>query len=296
MPTNQNNAVRRYEKQYAGILSTVFGVNTAFSGALSPIQILDGVQENAKAFSVKTNATPVVIGEEYKTGANDGGFGDGTGAKSRFGDVTEIKYQNTDVEYDYTLTIHEGLDRYTVNNDFQAAIADRLKLQSEAQTRRINKRIGKYLSDNAGKTEQLADFDEATVRKLFNDVNAYYINNEVTAPITIYLRPELYNAIIDMTANTTSKGSSVSLDSNGLLRYKGFTLVETPAQYFDTGVVAVFSPDGIVIPFVGISTTRTIEATEFDGVLLQAAAKGGTYVLDDNKKAIVKVTGTVAGG
>lgn len=290
--TNQNNPVRRYEKQYAGILQTVFGVKSAFAGALSVIQVLDGVQENAKAFSVKTNNTPVVIGT-YKTGENDGGFGDGSGANSRFGDLTEIKYENTDVEYDYTLTIHEGLDRYTVNNDLNAAIADRLKLQSEAQTRKINNRIGKFLSDNAGVTEALADFTEDKVKALFNKVNAYYINQEVTAPITIYLRPELYNAIIDMTANTSAKGSSVSIDNNGLARYKGFALVETPAQYFDTGVVAVFSPDGIVIPFVGISTTRTIEATEFDGVKLQAAAKGGTYILDDNKKAVVKVTGTV---
>ncbi|HEM5350757.1 TPA: phage capsid protein [Streptococcus suis] len=289
---NQNNPARRYEKQYAGILSTVFSVRAAFTGALSTIQVLDGVQENAKAFSVKTNNTPVVIGT-YKTGANDGGFGDGSGANSRFGNLTEIKYENTDVEYDYTLTIHEGLDRYTVNNDLDAAIADRLKLQSEAQTRQMNKRIGKYLSDNAGTTEALADFTEDKVKALFNKVNAYYINQEVTAPVTIYLRPELYNAIIDMTANTSAKGSSVSIDNNGLARYKGFALVETPAQYFDTGVVAVFSPDGIVIPFVGISTARTIEATEFDGVKLQAAAKGGTYILIDNKKAVVKVTGTV---
>lgn len=290
--TNQNNSARRYEKQYAGILKTVFGIRAAFTGALSAIQVLDGVQENAKAFSVKTNNTPVVIGT-YKTGENDGGFGDGSGAKSRFGDLKEIKYENTDVEYDYTLTIHEGLDRYTVNNDLNAAIADRLKLQSEAQTRQMNKRIGKYLSDNAGTTEALADFTEDKVKALFNKINAYYINQEVTAPITIYLRPELYNAIIDMTANTSAKGSSVSIDNNGLARYKGFTLVETPAQYFDTGVVAVFSPDGIIIPFVGISTTRTIEAEDFDGVKLQAAAKGGTYILDDNKKAVVKVTGTV---
>lgn len=76
-----------------------------------------------------------------------------------------------------------------------------------------------------------------------------------------------------MTANTSAKGSSVSIDNNGLARYKGFTLVETPAQYFDTGVVAIFSPDGIVIPFVGISTARAVETPQFDGVLLQAAAK-----------------------
>lgn len=292
MPTNQNNAVRRYEKEYSGILATVFGVRAAFAGALAKIQILDGVQENAKAFSVKTNNTPVVIGT-YATGVNDGGFGDGSGATSRFGELTEIKYENTDVEYDYTLAIHEGLDRYTVNNDLAAAIADRLKLQSEAQTRRMNTKIGEFLSDVAGQTETLVDFTEDKVKALFNKVSAYYVNKEVTAPVAIYLRPELYNAIIDMTANTSAKGSSVSIDNNGLARYKGFALVETPAQYFPSGTIAVFSPDGIVIPFVGISTARTIQTEDFDGVKLQAAAKGGTYILDDNKKAIVKVTGTV---
>jgi len=55
----------------------------------------------------------------------------------------------------------------------------------------------------------------------------------------------------------------------------------------------VYKRQGIIIPFVGISTARTVEAEDFDGVKLQAAAKGGTYALEDNKKAIVKVTGTV---
>lgn len=294
MPTNQNLAVRRYEKQFAGILSAVFGVKSAFAGALAPIQILDGVQENDTAFSLKTNGTPVVIGE-YKTGGNDGGFGDGSGAKSRFGQMTEVKYANTNVPYDYTMTIHEGIDRYTVNNDFDAAIADRLKLQSEAKVRQMNKRNGQYLSDNAGKSEQLADFSESSVKALFNAINTYYVNNEVTAPVTAYLQPDLYNAIVDMQSTNTSKGSSVSLDENGLYRYKGFDLVETPAQYFAEGTQAIFSPDKIVLPFVGISTTRTIESVDFDGVQLQGAAKGGTYTLDDNKKAIVKVTNVVAG-
>ena len=122
MPTNQNQSVRRYEKQYRDMLETVFGVTAAFQGTLAPIQILDGVQENA-------------------TDANSGGFGDATG-NSRFGKMTEIKYENTDVLYNYTLSIHEGLDRYTVNNDLNAAVAERLKLQSEAQTRTINKRVG----------------------------------------------------------------------------------------------------------------------------------------------------------
>ncbi|MGT2800825.1 phage capsid protein [Streptococcus marmotae] len=288
---NQNLPVRQYAPQYRQILSTVFDAKKAFEGVLAPIQALDGVQFNAKAFSVKTNVTPVVVGT-YSTDANTA-FGTGTGNSTRFGQMTEVIYADTDVEYSYTLSIHEGIDRYTVNNDLNAAIADRLKLQSEAQTRQMNKRIGKFLSDNAGETKALADFSEDKIKKLFNDINAYVINTEITAPIKAYVRAELYNAIVDMASVTTAKGASVSIDTNGLVKYKNVTLIETPAQYFAEGVLAIFAPDGIVIPFVGIQTARTIEAQEFDGVKFQAAAKGGTFILDDNKKALIKVTGTI---
>lgn len=290
--TNQNLPVRQYQSQYRQMLSTVFDVKKAFSGVLAPIQVLDGVENNAKAFFVKTNATPVVIGE-YNTNANTA-FGTGTSNSSRFGNLTEVIYQDTHVDYDYTLAIHEGIDRYTVNNNLNAAIADRMKLQSEAQTRRMNREIGKFLSTNAGKTEALADLTEASIRTLFNKINTYVTNTEINASITAYVKADVYNAIIDMAANTSAKGSSVSIDNNGLAKYKNVKLEVTPDQYFDNGVVAIFSPDNIVIPFVGIQTARTIEAIDFDGVIFQAAAKGGTYVLEDNKKAIVKVTGNIA--
>lgn len=290
MATNQNQAVRVYVPQYRQILNTVFGVKAAFAGALLPMQTLDGVQENTKAFTVKTTGVPVVVGTDYLTGANDGGFGDGTGVKSRFGNMSEVIYQDADVPYDYELTIHEGIDRYTVNNDLNATIADRFKLQSEEQTRQMNTRIGKFLSDNAGHSETLADNQEATVKALFNKVDAYFTDLEVTADITCYLKSDLYNALTDMASTNSAKGSSISLDNNGLLKYKDFTLEKTPAKYFQTGVSAIFVPNGVVVPFVGIATARTVEAIDFDGVILQAAAKAGTFVLDDNKKAIVKVT------
>lgn len=290
--TNQNLAVREYQSQYKQMLGTVFNVSNAFTGLLAPIQILNGVESNAKAFSVKTSATPVVIGE-YSTDANTA-FGTGTAKSSRFGEMKEVIYEDTQVDYDYTLTIHEGIDRFTVNNNLDAAIADRMKLQSEAQTRQMNKRIGKFVSDNAGHTEALADLTESSLRALFNKVSSYVVNNEINVAITAYVKSDVYNAIIDMTANTHAKGSSVSIDNNGLAKYKNIKLVVTPDQYFADGVVAIFAPDNIVIPFVGIQTTRTVEAINFDGVIFQAAAKGGTYVLDDNKKAIIKVTGNIA--
>lgn len=289
MTTNNNNLpVRVYTPQYTKVLSTIFGVQKAFAGALAPIQTLDGVQHNTKAFMVKTNNTPVVVGT-YNADSTKV-FGAGTGLGSRFGELKEVVYQDAEVNYDYTLAIHEGIDRYTVNNDLNAAVADRLRLHSEAQTRAINTRIGKFLSANAGETKELAKLDETNIQKLFNQVNVYVTNTEINAPIKCYIRAQVYNAIIDMASTNKSKGSNINLDSNGLLKYKNIELIVVPEQYFENNVVAIFSPDGIVIPFIGIETARTVEAEDFDGVKLQAAAKGGTFVLDDNKKAIIKVT------
>ena len=291
MTTNNNNLpVRVYTPQYTKVLSTIFGVQKAFAGALAPIQTLDGIQHNTKAFMVKTNNTPVVVGT-YNADSTKV-FGAGTGLGSRFGELKEVVYQDTEVNYDYTLAIHEGLDRFHVNNDLDVAVADRLRLHSEAQTREMNKKIGKFLSTNAGETKELAKLDEASIQKLFNQVNAYVTNTEINAPIKCYIRVQVYNAIIDMASTNKSKGSNINLDSNGLLKYKNIELIVVPEQYFENNVVAIFSPDGIVIPFIGIETARTVEAQEFDGVKLQAAAKGGTFVLDDNKKAIIKVTST----
>ena len=292
MAGNQNQPIIIYEKEYKGILKSVFNATKAFSGVLAPIQIKDGVQHNAKAFSVKTNATPVVIGT-YSTDSNIA-FGTGTGTGSRFGNMTEVIYQDEDVPYSYDLAIHEGIDRHTVNNDLDVVVAERFELQTEAQTRDMNKKVGKFLSDNAGKTENLADLQEGTIKKLFNGIHTYAVNSEISAPMKAYIRSELYSAIVDMASNTTAKGSSVSIDENKQLKYKGIVLEETAEQYFPTGVVGLVAPDGVVIPFVGINTARTIEATEFDGVKLQTAAKGGNYISDDNKKAVVKIAGTLA--
>ena len=79
-------------------------------------------------------------------------FGDGSGADNRFGKLTEVIYDDLEVDYDYTLAIREGIDRYTVNNGLVAAIAERFKLQSEAQVRKASKRIGAFINSVAGKT------------------------------------------------------------------------------------------------------------------------------------------------
>lgn len=284
---NQNLPIRVYTKQYLKILQTVFGVRKAFAGALAPIQMVDGISENTTAFSVKACNTPVTIGT-YDTGANVQ-FGSGTGSGSRFGNMTEIIYSDVDVNYDYTMTIHEGIDRFTVNNGFDKAIADRLKLQSEAEVRYMNSKNGAYIAAAAGQTETLANLQDATILALFDKISAYYTNLEVNVPITAYVKPDIFNAIVDNSYANTSKGSKVNVDKNTIDDFKGFKIVKEPAKYFATGIGIYFAPDSSVIPFVGIEMARTIEAQDFNGVKLQAAAKGGAYTPTDNKVAIVKV-------
>jgi hypothetical protein len=288
MSTDNNDlSARQYIKQYSQILNTVFNATKAFEGAFAPIQTFDGIKENDTAFSVKTNATPVVIGD-YDKGANVG-FGTGTGNSSRFGERSEIIYANTDVDYSYDLKIHEGIDRHTVNNDLNAALSDRFELHAQAQTRNINVRNGAFLSANAGNTETLSTYYFEAIRDMFNRISKYYVDLEVIVPVKAYVQADLYNAIIDMKDTNSGKGSSVSLDGNALAKYKGFTLIETPSQYFANGDIAYFAPDSVCIPFVGIQTARTIESEDFDGVALQAAVKGGQFIIDDNKKAVTKV-------
>lgn len=295
---NQNLPVRIYAPQYIRMLEAVFGVKKAFAGALAPLQTRDGVSFNAKAFSVKTCNTPVTVGTYNTTGTVQ--FGTGTGSGSRFGNRVEIIYTDTDVPYDYTLAIHEGLDRFTVNNGLDAAVADRLRLHTEAETRTMNTKHGAFMSTNAGKTETLASYTDTTILALFDKMSTYYTNLEVTVPVTAYVVPDLFNAIVNQALATSSKGSTVNIDRNTINDFKGFKIVKEPEKYFSVNTsgktkdIAYFAADGILLPFVGVTTARTIEAEEFDGVALQVAARGGTFILDDNKAALGKVTMTTA--
>jgi hypothetical protein len=286
---NNNLPVRQYVKQYVKILNAVFTATKAFAGAFSPLQTLDSVQNNAAAFSVKTSATPVTI-NTYNKGANVA-FGTGTANTNRFGNRVEIIYADTDVPYSYELSIHEGIDRFTVNNEFESAIADRLKLQSEAQVRYINLQHGAYIAANAASTVSITALTEAALIAQFDAVSKYYIDNEIIASVTAYVKPEIFNIIMNSPLTTTSKDSSISIDDNTMPKFKGFKIVETASKYFaNANDMVYFAPDGIFIPFIGIETARTIESEDFDGVALQAAAKGGQFILDDNKVAVVSLT------
>ncbi len=293
MPTENNNLpVRRYERQFRDLLAAVFSVQSYFGDFFAGgLEALDGVSEKDTAFSVKTSDIPVVVGN-YNMGANVA-FGTGTGNSNRFGERTEIIYTNTDVPYSWNWAYHEGIDIHTVNNSLDAATADRLELQAQAKTRLFNQKHAAFIASVAGNTEALTSYDAADVLALFNALDAYYVNIEAIGTRIATVNPALYNAIVDHPLTVTGKNSSVNVDTNNIVRFKDFLIRPIPDAMLtvDTDVYAAYTYiENVGKAFTGINTVRTIPSEDFDGVALQGAGKAGEFIIDDNKKAVVKVS------
>lgn len=287
---NNDLPVRSYQLDFKKMLHAVFNKQSYFADFFGGgIEALDGVQENETAFYVKTSDIPVVIGTGYDKDANKA-FGDGTGSTSRFGKRTEIVYSNTPVNYSWEWNFHEGIDRHTVNNDFNSAVADRLELQARAKTKLFNAKHGAFISGAAGHTENLKSYTADDVLALFNTLSKYYTNIQAVGERKAKVTPDLYNAIVDHPLMTSAKGSSANIDANGVAKFKGFTIEQLPDELFKEGECCYVYIPGVGKAFTGINTARTIESEDFDGVAFQGAGKAGEYILPDNKKAVVKVT------
>ena len=287
---NNDLPVRQYQKDFKKLLQAVFKKQSYFADFFGGgIEALDGVQHNKTAFSVKTSDIPVVVGEAYSKDANTA-FGTGTGKSSRFGERTEIVYADTDVEYSWGWTFHEGIDKHTVNNDFDAAVADRLELQARAKTQTFNAKHGAFISASAGHTEELTGYTADAVLALFNKLSKYYKNIEAVGERKAKVTSDLYNAIVDHPLMTSAKGSSANIDTNGVVKFKNFVIEEVPDSMFAEGECCYTYIAGVGKAFTGINTARTINSEDFDGVALQGAGKSGEYILPANKKAVCKVT------
>lgn len=286
---NNDLPARSYQLEFKRLLQAVFKKQSYFADFFGgSIEAMDGIQENETAFYVKTSDIPCVCGTGYDKTATKA-FGTGTGNSSRFGSRTEIIYANTPAKYTWGWNFHEGIDRHTVNNDFAAAIADRLELQARAKTKAFNDAHGKFISQNAGHSETLVDYTDDNVLVLFNALSKYYNNIEAVGTKRAKVCADLYNAIVDHRLTTTSKGSVANIDENGVVKFKGFLIEEVPDDLFQAGEVAYVYIDGVGKAFTGINTARTIESEDFDGVALQGAGKAGEFILPDNKKAVCKV-------
>lgn len=272
-----------YTDKFLMNLPVIFEAQTSFKGALAPVQVTDGVAQGTKAFTVKRSDTKVVA-NKYDTSV------DLNSGKSRFGSINEITYGDIDVDYDYQDAFNEAIDKFTVNADEQKAIAERQALQSEALTIRANTRIGQHLSDNAKKALTLADYTPENVSKLFDTASKYFKNKLITGNRYAFVTPDLWNAMVSMIQFKSLSGAVVDVNNDTLMKYKGFIISEEPDQYFNEKDVAYFTAEQVVIPFVGIELSRTMEDSNIAGQLLQTAVKGGQFTQEENKEAIVKVT------
>src|SRR5690625_4266267 len=172
---NQNLSARSYQPQFKELLQAVFRTQAYFRDFFGGnIEALDGVQHNETAFYVKTSDIPVVVGTAYNKGENVG-FGTGTSNSTRFGPRTEIIYTDTPVPYTWEWVYHEGIDRHTVNNDMQAAIADRLDLQAQAKIKEFNAKHSQFISSVAGHTETITGYTDEEAIALFDALYAHYL-------------------------------------------------------------------------------------------------------------------------
>lgn len=298
---NQNMSARSYSLQFKELLQAVFGVKSYFGDFFAGgLEALDGISEKSYAFTVKTSDVACVVntgtltGDEpspaYNTGANVA-FGTGTANTSRFGNRTEVIYTNTQVPYTWDWVIHEGIDRHTVNNDFDAAIADRLDLQAQKKVAAFNSHHAAFVSASAGKTFYGVTKSSAGIADAFNDLHEWFVDKGVEEGTWIAkVTPEVYGLIVDSGLMVSSKGGAVSEDDQIVNRFKGFRIEEIPSSLFASNEICYAYASGVGKAFTGIETARTIESQDFDGVALQGAGKAGEWILNDNKQAVVKLS------
>ncbi|MBC9808746.1 MULTISPECIES: capsid protein [Carnobacterium] len=285
--------IKIYTKQYAGMLPSLFETKTPFLRVFGgKLQVRSDAEYNENFLELKTSDTDVTI-QEYNTGA-DVGFGTGTGNSSRFGPRNEVKSTDKTVEWEKPLAIHDGIDRFTVNDMPDQVAAERLALHGIAWAEHVNKFLGKAISDNASET-LTGDLTEAGVTKMFAEAHKKFVNNKVSSTIAkvAYVTADVYNFLIDSNLAKTDKNSSVNVDNQTLYRFKGFELEELADDQFQTGENAYFTAIGIGVAGVGIEVARAMDSEDFAGVALQGAGKYAKFIPEKNKKAILKAKLTV---
>ena len=287
-------AIKLYTKQYAGIVPDLFESRTHFLRSFGgTVQVHADAEYNDKFLTLKTTDTDVTI-QAYSTDANVG-FGTGTGSTSRFGERHEVKSVDTTVEWETPLAIHDGIDRFTVNDIPEQVVAERLALHGAAWAEHVDGMLGKALSDNASET-LTGELTEEGVVQAFTDARKKFVNNKVSRNVAwvAYVNTDVFNLLVDSKLATTAKNSSANIDNQTLYAFKGFLLQEIQDDAFQTGEQIYFAADGVGVVGIGIEVTRVLDSEDFNGVALQGAGKYGKYIPTKNQKAILKATLTEA--
>lgn len=300
---NNNLSARDYAPKYKELLQAVFEVRSYFRDFFGgTIEAIDGITNKDTAFSVKTSDIPCVVTKgsllpggtpAYNTDANVG-MGTGTGKSSRFGDRTEVVYVDQDVDYTWDWVFHEGIDKHTVNADFEGAVADRLELQAQRKVGNFNAAHSAFISSVAGIVKTVSAVpDKDSVIELFNDLHKAFVNAGTVGTKVANVTPDVYAAIVDTKLMVREKGSTVNIDRQEVNMFKGFVIEELPEDAFQTNECVYAYITNVGKAFTGIETARTFASEDFDGVALQGAGKAGEFILEDNKAAVAKVKITV---
>ena len=281
-------AIKIFTKQYAGLLANVFEKKQNFLNTFGgKLQVQDGITNKDSFIDLKISDTDVVI-QKYDMGKNVA-FGTGTGTSNRFGQRKEIKSVDKQVPYEEPLAIHEGVDNFTVNDNAEEVIQERAALHAEAWVEQMNGFLSKALSDAAHKT-LTGKLTEEDVVKTFNEASKIFVNNKVSKDVArvAYVTSDVYNFIVDAKLVSTGKGSTVNIDDNEYLKFKGFILDELADEYFQKGENIIFAADNVGVAGVGIEIYRMLDSEDFAGVAIQSAGKFGKYIPEKNQKAVVK--------
>lgn len=285
--------IKYFTKQYAGILPNLFETKAPFLRVFGgTLQVKADAEYNDNFMDLKILDTDVTI-QAYSTDANTA-FGTGTGNTNRFGTRKEVKSVDATVKWEAPLAIHEGIDKFTVNDIPEQVVAERLALHAVAWAGHVNKFLGKAISGNASAT-LTGKLSEADVT--FAAAHKAFVNNKVSSTIAkvAFVTADVYNFLIDSNLAKTDKNSSVNVDEQTLYKFKGFELVELPDDQFETGENIYFTAIGIGVAGVGIEVARALDSEDFNGVALQGAGKYAKYIPEKNKKAIIKAKLTVGG-
>lgn len=280
--------IKIFTKQYAGILPNLFESKTPFLRVFGgQLQVKSDAEYNENFMDLKISDTDVTI-QEYNTDP-DVAFGAGTGNSNRFGPRKEVKSVDKTVPWEKPLSIHEGIDKFTVNDISDQVVAERLALHAVAWAEHVNKFLGKAISDNASET-LTGELTEKGVTNLFAEAHKKFVNNKVSSTIAkvAYVTADVYNFLIDSDLAKTDKNSSVNVDNQTLYRFKGFELQELADDQFQAGENAYFTAIGIGVAGVGVEVARAIDSEDFNGTALQGAGKYAKYIPEKNKKAILK--------
>lgn len=286
-------AIKYFTKQYAGILPNLFETKAPFLRVFGgTLQVKSDAEYNENFMDLKITDTDVTI-QAYSTDAATA-FGAGTGKSNRFGERKEVKSVDATVKWEAPLAIHEGIDKFTVNDIPEQVVAERLALHAVAWAGHVNKFLGKAISGNASAT-LTGKLSEADVT--FAAAHKAFVNNKVSSTIAkvAFVTADVYNFLIDSSLAKTDKNSSVNVDEQTLYKFKGFELVELPDDQFETGENIYFTAIGIGVAGVGIEVARALDSEDFNGVALQGAGKYAKYIPEKNKKAIIKAKLTVGG-